>query len=113
MAGYVGREMLTTAMAGEVVAALQQSLSSGSNLYRSCAMSNIPFTLLNTGGGSGHEPAMAGYVGRGMLTAAVAGDVFASPPTEAVLAAIRTVTSDAGALIIVMNYTGNPSSLDV
>ena len=50
---------------------------------------------------------MAGYVGRGMLTAAVAGDVFASPPTEAVLAAIRTVTHSAGALIIVMNYTGD------
>ena len=50
---------------------------------------------------------MAGYVGRGMLTAAVAGDVFASPPTEAVLAAIRTVTHSSGALIIVMNYTGD------
>ena len=41
-----------------------------------------------------------------MLTAAVVGDVFASPPTEAVLAAIRTVTSSAGALLIVKNYTG-------
>lgn len=50
---------------------------------------------------------MAGYVGRGMLTAAVAGEIFASPPTEAVLAAIRTVTHSAGALIIVMNYTGD------
>ena len=46
-------------------------------------------------------------MGRGMLTAAVAGDIFASPPTEAVLAAIRTVTHSAGALIIVMNYTGD------
>lgn len=52
---------------------------------------------------------MAGYVGRVMLTAAVAGDVFASPPTEAVLAAIRAVTQSAGALIIVMNYTGDAS----
>ena len=60
----------------------------------------------DAGGGSGHEPAHAGYVGRGMLTAAVIGDVFASPPTEAVLAAIRTVTTDAGVLLIVKNYTG-------
>ena len=66
-----------------------------------------PSTLSKvTGGGSGHEPAHAGYVGTGMLTAAVAGDVFASPPTEAVLAAIRTACSDAGALVIVTNYTG-------
>lgn len=46
-----------------------------------------------------------------MLTAAVAGDVFASPPTEAVLAAIRSVTGSAGALVIVMNYTGQISCL--
>ena len=50
---------------------------------------------------------MAGYVGRGMLTAAVAGDVFASPPAEAVLAAIRAVCGAAGALLVVMNYTGS------
>lgn len=45
-------------------------------------------------------------MGKGMLTAAVAGDVFASPPTEAVLAAIRTVTHSAGVLVIIKNYTG-------
>ncbi|KAK9915864.1 hypothetical protein WJX75_005396 [Coccomyxa subellipsoidea] len=62
---------------------------------------------LISGGGSGHEPAHAGYVGRGMLTAAVAGDVFASPPTEAVLAAVRAVTHAPGVLLIVKNYTGD------
>ena len=41
-----------------------------------------------------------------MLAAAVVGDVFSSPPTEAVLAAIEQVTGDAGCLVIVMNYTG-------
>lgn len=60
-----------------------------------------------SGGGSGHEPAHAGYVGRGMLSAAVAGDVFTSPSTDAVLAAIRHVTGPAGALLIVKNYTGD------
>ncbi|CAG9462721.1 unnamed protein product [Pedinophyceae sp. YPF-701] len=62
---------------------------------------------LISGGGSGHEPAHAGFVGRGMLTAAVCGDVFASPPADAVLAAIRAVTGPSGALLIVKNYTGD------
>ena len=60
-----------------------------------------------SGGGSGHEPAHAGYVGRGMLTAAVAGDVFTSPSADAVLAAILAVSGPAGALLIVKNYTGD------
>ncbi|MFY0568534.1 dihydroxyacetone kinase family protein [Archangium lansingense] len=60
-----------------------------------------------SGGGSGHEPAHAGYVGNGMLHAAVAGDVFTSPSTDAVLAAIRAVAGPAGALLVVKNYTGD------
>ncbi|TQN61240.1 dihydroxyacetone kinase subunit DhaK [Agrobacterium tumefaciens] len=60
-----------------------------------------------SGGGSGHEPAHAGYVGAGMLTAAVAGDVFTSPSTDAVLAGIRAAAGPAGVLVIVKNYTGD------
>ncbi|WP_288406839.1 dihydroxyacetone kinase family protein [uncultured Pseudomonas sp.] len=60
-----------------------------------------------SGGGSGHEPAHAGYVGEGMLTAAVAGDVFTSPSVDAVLAAIRAAGGPAGALLVVKNYTGD------
>ena len=63
-------------------------------------------TLL-CGGGSGHEPAHGGYVGRGMLTAAVAGAVFASPPPASILAALRAIWSPAGTLMIVKNYTGD------
>ena len=62
---------------------------------------------LVSGGGSGHEPGMGGYVGPGMLTAAVAGGVFASPSVEQILAAIRTVTGPAGCLLLIMNYTGD------
>jgi ATP-dependent dihydroxyacetone kinase len=62
---------------------------------------------LVSGGGSGHEPAHAGFVGRGMLTAAVCGDVFASPSVDAVLAGILAVTGKAGCLLIVKNYTGD------
>ncbi|MGP3593964.1 dihydroxyacetone kinase subunit DhaK [Vagococcus sp. WN89Y] len=60
-----------------------------------------------SGGGSGHEPAHAGFVGKGMLTAAVCGDVFASPSVDAVLNAIVAVTGDRGCLLIVKNYTGD------
>ncbi len=60
-----------------------------------------------SGGGSGHEPAHAGFVGRGMLTAAVCGDIFASPSADAVLAAILAVTGPAGCLLVVKNYTGD------
>jgi len=62
---------------------------------------------LVSGGGSGHEPAHAGFVGEGMLTAAVCGDVFASPSVDAVLAGILAVTGPAGCLLIVKNYTGD------
>ncbi|MCW2818605.1 MAG: dihydroxyacetone kinase [Marmoricola sp.] len=60
-----------------------------------------------SGGGAGHEPAHGGYVGAGMLTAAVVGDVFTSPSTDAVLAAVRAVGGQAGVLLIVKNYTGD------
>lgn len=60
-----------------------------------------------SGGGSGHEPAHAGFVGKGMLTAAVCGDVFASPSVDAVLAGILAVTGKGGCLLIVKNYTGD------
>src|SRR3954453_17096831 len=60
-----------------------------------------------SGGGSGHEPAHAGYVGVGMLHAAVAGDVFTSPSVDAVLAAIQAVAGPAGVVLIVKYYTGD------
>lgn len=62
---------------------------------------------LVSGGGSGHEPSHAGFVGEGMLTAAICGDVFASPSVDAVLAGILAVTGEAGCLLIVKNYTGD------
>lgn len=62
---------------------------------------------LISGGGSGHEPAHAGFVGAGMLTAAVCGEVFASPSVDAVLAGILAVTGEQGCLLIVKNYTGD------
>ena len=60
-----------------------------------------------SGGGAGHEPAHAGYVGPGLLRAAVTGDVFSSPGVDAVLAAIRAAAGPPGVLLVVKNYTGD------
>src|SRR5690349_17402864 len=60
-----------------------------------------------SGGGSGHEPAHAGYIGAGMLSAGVAGEVFTSPDVDSVLAAIKAVAGKPGALLVVKNYTGD------
>uniref|UniRef100_A0A670HSD4 Triokinase/FMN cyclase n=1 Tax=Podarcis muralis TaxID=64176 RepID=A0A670HSD4_PODMU len=64
---------------------------------------------LISGGGSGHEPAHAGYIGKGMLTGVVAGPVFTSPAVGSILAAIRAVrkAGAVGTLLIVKNYTGD------
>jgi dihydroxyacetone kinase len=60
-----------------------------------------------SGGGSGHEPAHAGYVGAGMLSAAVAGEIFTSPSSDSVFAAIKATAGEPGALLVVKNYTGD------
>lgn len=63
---------------------------------------------LLSGGGSGHEPAHAAFVGPGLLDAAVCGNIFASPNVAQVRRGIELVTAqDKGALVVVMNYTGD------
>ncbi|AFK08140.1 dihydroxyacetone kinase, DhaK subunit [Mesotoga prima MesG1.Ag.4.2] len=62
---------------------------------------------LISGGGSGHEPAHAGFVGRGMLDAAVCGDVFASPSVMQVFNAIKHNHSEQGVLLVIKNYSGD------
>lgn len=62
---------------------------------------------LLSGGGSGHEPAHAGYVGTGMLDAAVCGNVFASPNPEQIQTALLALRNQAGILMIIKNYSGD------
>lgn len=71
------------------------------------ASSTYDKVAIISGGGSGHEPAHAGFVGEGMLTAAICGDIFASPQVNSILAGIRAVTGPLGCLLIVKNYTGD------
>ncbi|GGN98258.1 dihydroxyacetone kinase subunit DhaK [Saccharibacillus kuerlensis] len=68
---------------------------------------NTNKVTLISGGGSGHEPAHAGFVGKGMLDAAVCGDVFASPSQIQVYQAIKATAGDKGALLIIKNYSGD------
>src|SRR5216110_36639 len=62
---------------------------------------------LISGGGSGHEPLHAGFVGRGMLDAACPGQVFTSPTPDQMVAAVEAVEAGAGVLFIVKNYAGD------
>lgn len=68
---------------------------------------------LVSGGGSGHEPTHAGYVGKGMLDAAVAGAVFTSPTPDQIYEAIKAVDAGKGVLLIVKNYSGDVMNFDM
>jgi dihydroxyacetone kinase-like protein len=68
---------------------------------------------LLSGGGSGHEPLHAGYVGFGMLDAAVCGEIFTSPTPDQILEATKTVERGAGVLHLVKNYTGDVMNFDM
>src|SRR3712207_6901817 len=72
-----------------------------------------PTPSRSPGGGSGHEPMHAGFVGVGMLDAACAGEVFTSPVPDQVVAATRGVDGGAGVLHIVKNYTGDVMNFEM
>ena len=78
--------------------------SEGEVIYRKKKTEKVG---LVSGGGSGHEPAHAGYVGQGMLDAAVAGNVFASPDPARILNGIEHANSGKGVLLIIKNYSGD------
>lgn len=66
-----------------------------------------PTVSIISGGGSGHEPAFGAYVGKGLLSSAVAGTIFASPSSEQILHAIEQTERSRGVLVTVLNYTGD------
>lgn len=76
------------------------------HFFRKTRIDQDKVTLIS-GGGSGHEPAHAGYIGTGMLDAAVCGDVFASPSQIQIYQAIKATASRKGTLLIIKNYTGD------
>ena len=68
---------------------------------------------LISGGGSGHEPAHGGFVGKGMLDAAVAGAVFTSPTPDQIYEGIKAIATDKGVLMVVKNYTGDVMNFEM
>lgn len=68
---------------------------------------------LVSGGGSGHEPSHAGFVGKGMLSAAVAGQVFTSPTPDQVFEGIKASDEGAGVFLIIKNYTGDVMNFEM
>jgi dihydroxyacetone kinase-like protein len=80
-------------------------------MARSCKKTGK--VALVSGGGSGHEPAHAGFVGEGMLDAAVCGPVFTSPTPDQVFEAIKAVQTEAGVLLIIKNYTGDVMNFEM
>ncbi|XP_063756899.1 triokinase/FMN cyclase [Eleginops maclovinus] len=98
------------ALCGLVRASGSLSLLEGHRVVLRSDLHNLRGKVaLLSGGGSGHEPAHGGFLGAGMLTAAVAGGVFASPPPASILAAVLCLhnAGASGVLLIVKNYTGD------
>ncbi len=81
-------------------------------VYRADAPVNNKVAIIS-GGGSGHEPMHAGFVGRGMLDAACPGEVFTSPTPDQMLAAAKEVDGGAGILYIVKNYSGDVMNFEM
>lgn len=76
-------------------------------------LSETPKVGIVSGGGSGHEPSHAGYVGKGMLDAAVAGEVFTSPTPDQVFEAIKAVDQGKGVLLVIKNYNGDVMNFEM
>ncbi|MBR2215794.1 MAG: dihydroxyacetone kinase subunit DhaK [Selenomonadaceae bacterium] len=77
------------------------------------ARKKVGKVALVSGGGSGHEPAHGGFVGEGMLDAAVAGAVFTSPTPDQIYEGIKAVATEAGVLCVVKNYTGDVMNFEM
>lgn len=88
-----------------------RKLEEGNIVVRSNKKENK--VALISGGGSGHEPAHAGYVGEGMLDAAVAGAVFTSPTPDQIFEGIKAIATEQGVLMVIKNYTGDVMNFEM
>ncbi|KAJ2373134.1 Dihydroxyacetone kinase 2, partial [Coemansia sp. RSA 2611] len=104
------KDLVRTSLSGLVAANPHLALDEKEKVtyVKDLALLRTKQVTLFCGGGSGHEPAHAGFVGHGMLTAAVSGHVFASPSSSQVLSCLRRVYSEEhGTLVVIKNYTGD------
>jgi dihydroxyacetone kinase-like protein len=99
--------VVTDALTGLAAAHPSLAVDLGHRVVRRAGGPSAGKTALVSGGGSGHEPLHAGFVGPGMLDAACAGEVFTSPVPDQMLAAAQATQAGAGVLFLVKNYTGD------
>jgi len=98
---------------GFVLAHPRQVALAGTNLVVRAKPKPKDRVAIVTLGGSGHEPALSGFVGEGMLDISVPGEIFAAPGPPRVMEAIRMLARDAGVLFIVLNHAGDVMSADI
>lgn len=98
---------------GYTMAYSDQVAIGGENIIvRAHAKSDDKVAII-TLGGSGHEPALSGFVGEGMLDCSVVGDIFAAPGAQRVFQALKMFKRDAGILLVVLNHSGDVMSANM
>lgn len=98
---------------GFVLANKNKVALTGSNLVVRAKAKSTSKVALVTLGGSGHEPALSGFVGEGMLDTSVPGEIFAAPGPPRVIEALRAANREAGVLFIVLNHAGDVMSANI
>ncbi|KAF1295574.1 dihydroxyacetone kinase subunit DhaK [Enterococcus sp. JM4C] len=106
------QDVLTEMVAG-LVSAYSDKIEQIPETFAVKRKENAQQVALVSGGGSGHEPAHAGFVGDGMLSAAVCGQVFTSPTPDQIYAAIEATNEGKGVLLIVKNYSGDVMNFEM
>ncbi|MGW2252946.1 dihydroxyacetone kinase subunit DhaK [Kitasatospora sp. NPDC001660] len=105
--------VLEDALAGFAAAHPELTVDIPNRVVTRAGRPGAPKVALISGGGSGHEPLHAGFVGPGMLDAACPGEVFTSPVPDQMLAAAKAVDSGAGVVFVVKNYTGDVMNFEL
>ena len=105
--------LVSELLEGFVLANQSKVKLAGSNLVVRATPKSADKVALVTLGGSGHEPALSGFVGEGMLDISVPGEIFAAPGPPRVIEALRAAKRDAGTLFVVLNHAGDVMSANI
>jgi len=107
------KNLVNELLQGFALAQAKKVKLAGTNLVVRAKPKSQDKVAVVTLGGSGHEPALSGFVGDGMLDISVPGEIFAAPGPPRVIEALRAANRDAGVLFIVLNHAGDVMSADV
>ncbi len=106
-------DLVNELLAGFVLANAGKVALTGNNLVVRAQAKPVDKVAVVTLGGSGHEPALSGFVGEGMLDISVPGEIFAAPGPPRVFEALKLAQRDAGVLLVVLNHEGDVMSADI